>query len=147
MNCIYYFSTTCPKSQAPKITAKKATEDDLVYALNTHGFVYIPQENLFIIQRHELIHRLFADGVFQKNELSYLTNQLTEHTVIAIKNSKLKIKNSNLRFIIDPQKGMQDIIKRKIRAVDDPDKRFMEDALRMVRAIRFVSVINEKLKS
>jgi len=51
-----------------------------------------------------------------------------------------------LKFVIDPSQGVQDIIKRKIRAVGDPDKRFTEDALRMIRALRFVSVINEKLK-
>ena len=42
---------------------------------------------------------------------------------------------------------MQDLIHRKLRAVGDPDKRFTEDALRMIRAIRFVSVMNTKLKS
>lgn len=36
---------------------------------------------------------------------------------------------------------------RKLKAVGDPDKRFNEDALRIIRAIRFVNVLNEKLKS
>ena len=34
---------------------------------------------------------------------------------------------------------MKDIKKREIRCVGDPDKRFQEDALRMMRAIRFAT--------
>lgn len=40
---------------------------------------------------------------------------------------------------IDPFEGQLDIIKGKIRAVGDPTRRFEEDPLRMLRAIRFVS--------
>lgn len=39
--------------------------------------------------------------------------------------------------IIDPFGGTADIEKKIIRAVGDPDKRFNEDALRMMRAVRF----------
>ncbi|MBI4224763.1 MAG: HD domain-containing protein [Candidatus Sungbacteria bacterium] len=39
--------------------------------------------------------------------------------------------------IIDPFGGQEDIKKKIIRAVGDPDKRFNEDALRMLRAVRF----------
>ncbi len=38
--------------------------------------------------------------------------------------------------LIDPYQGQKDIQARIIRAVGDPDKRFQEDALRMMRAIR-----------
>ena len=37
------------------------------------------------------------------------------------------------------------MINRKLRAVGNPDDRFNEDALRIIRAVRFVNVINEKL--
>ena len=64
----------------PKIVAKEA---DLVTVLNKHGFAFLPAENLFVLQSHELIRKLFAHGEFQKDELSYLTNQLTESTIIS----------------------------------------------------------------
>lgn len=41
--------------------------------------------------------------------------------------------------IIDPYRGQQDIQNKFVKAVGDPDKRFSEDALRMMRAIRIAS--------
>lgn len=51
-----------------------------------------------------------------------------------IESQKLKVKSYN---ITDPFQGQQDLKNKIIRAVGDPDKRFSEDALRMLRAIRF----------
>ncbi|MEK7616675.1 MAG: CCA tRNA nucleotidyltransferase [Patescibacteria group bacterium] len=39
--------------------------------------------------------------------------------------------------IVDPYHGQDDIKEKKIRAVGDPTKRFQEDALRLIRTIRF----------
>lgn len=44
---------------------------------------------------------------------------------------------SHERGLIDPFGGREDIRKRMIRAVGDPDRRFSEDALRIMRAFRF----------
>lgn len=49
--------------------------------------------------------------------------------------------NDNVGFV-DLFGGREDIDKRIIRAVGDPDKRFKEDALRIMRAIRFASVLS-----
>jgi poly(A) polymerase/tRNA nucleotidyltransferase (CCA-adding enzyme) len=46
--------------------------------------------------------------------------------------------------IIDPFLGQKDLEKRIIRAVGDPEKRFGEDALRMMRAVRLASVLGDK---
>ena len=40
-------------------------------------------------------------------------------------------------LVADPFGGVQDLERRLIRAVGDPDRRFEEDALRMLRALRF----------
>lgn len=43
---------------------------------------------------------------------------------------------------VDPFDGMADIKKRVIRCVGEPKKRFTEDALRIMRALRFSSVLS-----
>ncbi|WP_414054962.1 CCA tRNA nucleotidyltransferase [Macrococcus equi] len=44
--------------------------------------------------------------------------------------------------IIDYFEGQDDLLQKNIRAVGDAEQRFQEDALRMIRAIRFQSVLN-----
>jgi len=52
--------------------------------------------------------------------------------------------------IIDPYHGQKDLKEKILRCVGDPDKRFAEDALRLLRAIRFASqlgfLIEEKTR-
>jgi tRNA nucleotidyltransferase (CCA-adding enzyme) len=48
--------------------------------------------------------------------------------------------------IIDPFKGQKDLEKKIIRAVGEPEKRFSEDALRMMRAVRFATTLNFEFK-
>ena len=47
--------------------------------------------------------------------------------------------------IIDPFNGQKDIEKKIVKAVGDPNERFSEDALRMMRAIRIASQLNFKI--
>lgn len=42
--------------------------------------------------------------------------------------------------------GQEDLARRLVRAVGDPDRRFQEDALRVLRAIRFASVLDFALE-
>jgi len=44
--------------------------------------------------------------------------------------------------IIDPYEGKKDLENKIIRAVGEPEKRFNEDALRMIRAVRFAVKFN-----
>ncbi len=57
---------------------------------------------------------------------------------MALKISSLQGQTLKVK-IIDPFKGQKDLEKRLVRAVGDPDKRFKEDALRMMRAIRIAA--------
>lgn len=47
--------------------------------------------------------------------------------------------------IIDPYDGIKDIKNKIIRCVGDPDKRFNEDALRILRGLRFASVYDFRI--
>lgn len=48
--------------------------------------------------------------------------------------------------IIDPFRGMQDLKKKIIKAVGDPNERFSEDALRMLRAVRFTGSLRMEIE-
>jgi len=56
-----------------------------------------------------------------------------------IKNQKPKIKNYE---VIDPFKGQKDLEKKILRAVGNPDERFSEDALRMMRGVRLSTTLD-----
>lgn len=45
----------------------------------------------------------------------------------------------NDHIVVDPYDGRKDVEQKVIRAVGDPDKRFKEDALRLIRAIRLAT--------
>jgi poly(A) polymerase/tRNA nucleotidyltransferase (CCA-adding enzyme) len=51
-------------------------------------------------------------------------------------NDKSKFKNINL---IDPYNGQKDLKNKLIRAVGNPEERFQEDALRLIRGVRFAT--------
>jgi poly(A) polymerase/tRNA nucleotidyltransferase (CCA-adding enzyme) len=66
---------------------------------------------------------------------------------IEIQNSKFKIQNENVKFkIIDPFRGQEDLKQKIIRAVGNPRERFSEDALRMMRAVRFEVTLGKDWK-
>lgn len=48
--------------------------------------------------------------------------------------------------VIDPFGGREDLKKRVIRCVGDPDRRFSEDALRMLRGVRFAAQLGFTLE-
>jgi putative nucleotidyltransferase with HDIG domain len=48
--------------------------------------------------------------------------------------------------LVDPHDGRADIAARRIRAVGEPDRRFEEDALRMLRAVRFSAMLGFEIE-
>jgi len=56
---------------------------------------------------------------------------------------KLNLKQEE---IVDPFGGQQDLKDKIIRAVGNPEERFSEDALRMMRAVRFLATLGEGWK-
>jgi tRNA nucleotidyltransferase (CCA-adding enzyme) len=53
---------------------------------------------------------------------------------------------NNEEGLIDYFNGQDDIKKRKLKTVGEPEKRFSEDALRMLRAIRFACIYDLKIE-
>ncbi len=70
-----------------------------------------------------------------------------KHRLHPLLNKERKEKMPRGDFVlIDPYQGQADIAKKIIRAVGDPHERFDEDALRMMRAIRFHSELGFKIE-
>jgi poly(A) polymerase/tRNA nucleotidyltransferase (CCA-adding enzyme) len=59
--------------------------------------------------------------------------------------SKFKIQNSKFK-IHDPFGGQEDLKNKLIRAVGEPEKRFEEDALRMMRAVRLAAELDFEIE-
>ena len=64
-----------------------------------------------------------------------------DFTVNAIALSYAKKGSKTAVEVIDPFDGQKDIKDKIIRAVRDPNERFLEDALRMMRAVRFATTL------
>lgn len=96
-----------------------------------NGFA-VSSEGILIIQKHELIHRLFPRGILDHEELKKILTQEKIITTISL-------------ILLDPQKGFNDLIERRLRAVGSPDQRLREDPLRILRALRIINILNQKL--
>lgn len=54
----------------------------------------------------------------------------------------MKVTNDNQTALVDPYHGQEDIKNKLIKAVGDPKLRFKEDALRLMRAVRFATTLS-----
>src|SRR5712692_2651181 len=54
-------------------------------------------------------------------------------------------KNGTPGELVDPFGGQRDLDARLLRAVGEPDERFREDALRMLRAVRFATLLDMRI--
>lgn len=88
---------------------------------------------------------LTADFVLARKESDYTDNRRPDRVEPGTLLDDLRRRDFTMNAIaeaadgtlIDPFNGQQDIRDRIIRAVGDPTERFTEDALRIVRALRF----------
>jgi len=136
ISCIYYFSDWKEKKYK---TPQNIETDTIQKNLKQHGFDYILELELWIIQDQKLIEKLFKNWKYQKKHFDTLISKYAK-----IHNTNEPTNQRN-RFLLDPFKWINDLILGKLKSVWEPDKRFQEDALRLIRALRFVNIINKKL--
>ena len=132
INCIYY--TNYPYSGELGILPKRENTDkqkQITSLLGRFGYVYLADKSTFILQDHILIEQLFQDGFFQELFFKEWIKSLNPESFLGERDGKKDPKN--LRFVIDPHQGIQDLEDKKLRAVGSPEKRFQEDALRLLR--------------
>lgn len=92
-------------------------------------------------------YRIDGDYIDSRHpETVYFTRNITED--LARRDFTVNAIAYNPEFgITDPFGGREDIEKKIIRAVGDPHRRFSEDALRILRALRFSSTLGFKFES
>lgn len=134
INSLYFFADSTHKKSEDK-NSWAIEEKELLKWLKNNWIIGISSHNLLIIQDTNIITTLFEDGIYHKEKLASV-----------IEKYKLGNESEFMYFIIDPNKGIQDLFEKKLRAVGDPDHRFQEDALRLLRGLRFVNVLNHQLK-
>ena len=83
---------------------------------------------------------------FTVNAMSLgINSKLKTPTSKQAQNLKFKIQNSDF-FLIDLFGGQEDLKNRVIRTVGNPKERFSEDALRLIRAVRFATVLGFEIE-
>lgn len=117
---------------------------------NSYGTVGIPSKNLDF-KPHEITTFRTEHGYSDSRHPEKVEwgNSLEEDLMrrdFTINAMALSIKNSQQK-IIDPHNGLSDLRKKLIKAVGDPNERFNEDALRMIRAVRFAAQLGFVIES
>lgn len=144
INCIYFFSQNFEsKSLKKEFKTKYKISDieNLQKSLKNNWFVFYTDINLLIIQDHNLVSKTFPEWKFDPDFVEYLLDICKESFF-----GWQKTKQNIIHIIIDPHNWIWDLLNRKIKCVWEPAKRFNEDSLRIIRALRFVSILNQKLK-
>lgn len=145
INCIYYTNTPyhTSLSELPKTSTDQNTDINCI--LSKFGYVYLADKATFVVQDHLIIEQLFAEGDFQEDAYKKWIKTLSTEAVVGEREGPKDPKC--LRFVIDPHQCIQDLDAKKLRAVGSAEKRFQEDALRILRALRFVNVCNQRLQN
>lgn len=143
INALYY---ACKKLKLPLYNEyKQLNFEKIPQVLEKDWFIYLTDKKVLIIQKEALIAQLLPKGKLDSDFLYYLLDmQLIWYALWDLSLSEYRDYDT-LHIIIDPAFGLQSLIKRRLETVGNPDQRFREDALRLLRALRFVNVLNQKL--
>ena len=138
VNSLYYTNIwITATNNAPIGAALRVDTDELLDQLNKQGRSYIHSLQLLILQHNSIIEQLVVDWKIDQDLLLKR----------CVSNSVPYNSADWIRLLIDAKCGLQDMGIKKIRTVWDPDRRFNEDALRILRALRFVNIRNQKWQS
>lgn len=151
INAMYYFSID-KKTKASLDFSKEGKEinkKQLTKILNNEWYCYIANLNLLILRDESFIRQVFWNAEFDEDYFRYLIETQNEayfrDTGKKNKDIWTVAKIKRFRVLIDPAGGIDSLINRKLDTVGDADKRFWEDALRLIRALRIVNICNHAL--
>lgn len=138
INCLYYTvvdliwqDVSQPSSQLFLYIAEQKQKDP-----QWKWYCFVDGKNVLIIQDHGLIALLFPMAQGEMSQIFWL-----------LKISGVASSDTTVRHILlDPYQGIDDLERGVLRCVGSPDRRFGEDALRLMRALRIVNVLNCRLE-
>ena len=143
---MYYFSVekkTKKELDYVKENPKFLSELDLLKVLKTQWYCYFSDINLLILTDSQFVSQVFPQSHFDEYAFRYLVETQNECYIIWEKEEK---KTEKLfRVLIDSTWWIESMIHRKLTTVWNPDQRFGEDALRLIRGLRLVNVCNYQL--
>lgn len=134
VNALYYTHVGVgTASSQPIWDALQVDDDELITYLSKQWRTYIPTIQLLILQHEDFINAIIIDGEINIPAIQqFCINHWLPYSSW-----------DGIRLFLDPKKWLQDIAVQKLQTVGDADKRFNEDALRILRALRFVNVRNQ----
>ena len=146
INAMYYFSVeqkTKKELDYVKDNPKILLESDLLKVLKNQWYCYLSDINLLILTDSQFVSQVFPESHFDEYAFRYLVE--TQNTCYVI-SDQLENKSEKLfRVVIDSTWWIESMIHRKLTTVWNPDQRFGEDALRLIRGLRLVNVCNYQL--
>ena len=146
INAMYYFSVeqkTKKELDYAKDEPKVLLELDLLKILKTQWYCYLSDINLLILTDSQFISQVFPSSHFDEYAFRYLVE--TQNVCYNIWNQSEKKSEKLFRVLIDSTWWIESMIHRKLTTVWNPDQRFGEDALRLIRGLRLVNVCNYQL--
>ena len=146
INAMYYFSVhqkTKKELDYVNDNPKILSELDLLKVLKTQWYCYLSDINLLILTDHQFISQVFPASHFDEYAFRYLIE--TQNECFQIWDKQWKSSENLFRVLIDSTWWLESLIHRKLTTVWEPDQRFWEDALRLIRWLRLVNVCNYKL--
>ena len=146
INAMYYFSVeqkTKKELDYTKESPKILTESDLLKVLKTQWYCYLSDINLLILTDWQFISQVFSQSHFDEYAFRYLVE--TQNLCYYVSDQSEKKSEKLFRVLIDSTGWIESMIHRKLTTVWNPDQRFWEDALRLIRGLRLVNVCNYQL--
>lgn len=146
INAMYYFSVeqkTKKELDYVKENPKILSELDLLKVLKTQWYCYLSDINLLILTDEQFISQVFPQSHFDEYAFRYLVE--TQNVCYHISDQVEKKSEKLFRVVIDSTWWIGSMIHRKLTTVWNPDQRFGEDALRLIRGLRLVNVCNYQL--
>ena len=146
INAMYYFSVEQKTKKGldyVKESPRILSELDLLKVLKVQWYCYLSDINLLILTDAQFISQVFPQSHFDEYAFRYLVE--TQNLCYVIWNQSEKKTEKLFRVVIDSTWWIESMIHRKLTTVWDPDQRFGEDALRLIRGLRLVNLCNYQL--